>query len=319
MEQNKIYHNDWMNNTLEDKSVQLIIADPPYFEVKGHFDFVWKSFDDYLTDVEKWALECKRILAENGTLFWFGSSKRIAYAQIIFDKYFYLVNNLTWEKAEADGLFGSTGSEQLRSFPNSTERILMYSNEVERTGLEVIKLDMDNFQTLRKYFKDLQEWIGVGLKKINEKLGHRKAEHGFYHSSTQWDLPTIQTYNELIQHYQIDKWNNYKEYEALRQEYEALRRPFHNFYKSTEILKARFTPSEYDHETVKPEKLARMLIKTCSRENDLVFVPFAGSGTECAMAIKEGRNAIGFDTELKYVEMGNNRMDLIKQQPSLFF
>jgi site-specific DNA-methyltransferase (adenine-specific) len=315
-----------MNNTLPDKSVQLIIADPPYFETKGHFDFVWNSFDEYLTDVERWAKECKRVLAENGTLFWFGSSKRIAYAQIIFDKYFYLVNNLTWEKAEADGLFGSTGSEQLRSFPNSTERILMYSNEVERTGLEVIKLDMDNFQTLRKYFKDLQEWIGVGLKKINEKLGHRKAEHGFYHSSTQWDLPTIETYNELIQHYEIDKWSNYKEYEALRQEYEALRqeyealrRPFHNFYKSTEILKARFTPSEYDHETVKPEKLARMLIKTCSRENDLVFVPFAGSGTECAMAIKEGRNAIGFDTELKYVEMGNQRMDLIKQQPSLFF
>lgn len=319
MEQNRIYHSDWMNNTLPDKSVQLIIADPPYFETKGHFDFVWKSFDDYLADVEKWALECKRILAENGTLFWFGSSKRIAYTQIIFDKYFYLVNNLTWEKAEADGLFGSTGSEQLRSFPNSTERILMYSNEVERTGLEAIKLDMENFQPLRKYFKDLQEWIGVGLKKINEKLGHRKAEHGFYHSSTQWDLPTIETYNELIQHYQIDKWSNYKEYEALRQEYEALRRPFHNFYKSTEILKARFTPSEYDHETVKPEKLARMLIKTCSRENDLVFVPFAGSGTECAMAIKEGRNAIGFDIELKYVEMANNRVELIKQQPSLFF
>jgi len=310
---------------LSEKSINLIISDPPYFEVKGEFDFVWKSFDEYLTDVERWAKECKRVLAENGTLFWFGSSKRIAYSQIIFDKYFYLVNNLTWEKAEADGLFGSTGSEQLRSFPNSTERILMYSNEVERTGLEVIKLDMDNFQTLRKYFKDLQEWIGVGLKKINEKLGHRKAEHGFYHSSTQWDLPTIETYNELIQHFEIDKWSNYKEYEALRQEYEALRqeyealrRPFHNFYKSTEILKARFTPSEYDHETVKPEKLVRILIKTCSRENDLVLVPFAGSGTECAMSAKEKRNFIGFDVTEKYVTMGNDRCNEVFKTPSLF-
>jgi DNA modification methylase len=59
LEVNKIYHNDWMNNQLPDKSVQLIIADPPYFEVKGSFDFVWKSFDDYLKDVEKWAIECK--------------------------------------------------------------------------------------------------------------------------------------------------------------------------------------------------------------------------------------------------------------------
>jgi DNA modification methylase len=30
MEVNKIYHDDWMNNQLPDKSVQLIIADPPY-------------------------------------------------------------------------------------------------------------------------------------------------------------------------------------------------------------------------------------------------------------------------------------------------
>ena len=126
----KIYHDDWMNNGLPDKSVQLIIADPPYFETKGEFDFVWNTFEEYLKDVEKWANECKRLLAENGTLYWFGGSKKIAYTQIIFDKYFGLVNNLVWEKAEAGGLFGSTGSEQLRSYPNSTERILMYSNDV---------------------------------------------------------------------------------------------------------------------------------------------------------------------------------------------
>lgn len=228
------------------------------------------------------------------------------------------MNNLTWEKAEADGLFGATGSEQLRSFPNSTERILMYSKEVEMTGLEMIKLDMANFQSLRTYFKDLQKWIGVNLKKINEKLGHRKAEHAFYHSSTQWDLPTLETYSELINHFGIDKWSSYKEYEALRQEYEALRRPFENSYKSTEILKVRFVPSEYEHETVKPEKLARILIMTCSRPNDLVFVPFAGSGTECAMALKEGRNTIGFDVNEKYVAIANKRMELVKSKPQLF-
>lgn len=33
-------------------------VDPPYFEVKGAFDFVWNSFEDYLKDVEKWAIEC---------------------------------------------------------------------------------------------------------------------------------------------------------------------------------------------------------------------------------------------------------------------
>lgn len=325
MELNKIYHGDFTTNTLPDKCANLIIADPPYFEVKGAFDFVWKDFKEYLQDVDKWARECARLLADNGTLFWFGDAKNIAYSQVILDERLNLVNNLVWEKAEADGLFGSTGSEQLRSFPKSTERILMYSKETEVTDLEAIKLDMNNFIELREYFKQLQAFIGMSLKKINERLGHRKAEHCFYHSSTQWDLPTDETYNQLIEAFGIDKWEGYKDirdlrldYNYLREQYEIRRRPFNNFMRSTEVLKVRFTPSEFDHETVKPEKLARLLIKTCSRPNDLVVVPFAGSGTECAMAAKEGRRFIGWDVEQKYVEMSNNRVTAILRQPTLF-
>ena len=41
MEKNTIHHADWMTNDLPDGSVNLIIADPPYFEVRGDFDFVW--------------------------------------------------------------------------------------------------------------------------------------------------------------------------------------------------------------------------------------------------------------------------------------
>src|SRR5574344_67203 len=121
-----VIHSDFLNNNLPDKCANLIIADPPYFEVKGDFDFIWKSFDDYLKDVEKWAIECKRILADNGTLFWYGHAKNIAYAQIIFDKHFNLINNLVWDKGSFMGLEESEG---LRSFAPCTERILMYSNE----------------------------------------------------------------------------------------------------------------------------------------------------------------------------------------------
>lgn len=313
MEVNKIYHDDWMNNQLPDKSVQLIIADPPYFETKGDFDFVWKSFDDYLQDVEKWAIECKRLLAENGTLYWFGGSKKIAYTQVIFDKYFGLVNNLVWEKAEADGLFGSTGSEQLRSYPNSTERILMYSNDVYNLTQCVY--------SIRDYIRaEIERARGkIILKEVNEALGTATNGGGVASACLSLDKaePAMFT-KEMYQKLQV--WlNGGKEYEYLRKEYEELRRQFENVTKSTEILKVRFKPSEYDHPTVKPEMLARTLILTSSRKNDLVLIPFAGSGTEVAMAIKEGRKAIGFDIEPKYVEMGNKRIDIIKAQPSLFF
>jgi hypothetical protein len=52
------------------------------------------------------------------------------------------------------------------------ERLLMYSNEISQTGLEAIKLDINNFQTLRQYFKELQAFIGWAKIK-NESWGSR--------------------------------------------------------------------------------------------------------------------------------------------------
>lgn len=312
MELNKIYNTDWLSNELPDKSVQLIIADPPYFETKGDFDFIWETFEDYLIDVEKWAIECKRLLAENGTLYWFGGSKKIAYTQVIFDKYFGLVNNLIWEKAEAGGLFGSTGSEQLRSYPNSTERILMYSNDVYNLTQCVY--------SIRDYIRaEIKRAKGkIILKEVNKALGTATNGGGVASACLSLDKaePAMFT-KEMYQKLQV--WlNDSKEYEYLRKEYEELRRPFENVTKSTEILKVRFKPSEYDHPTVKPEMLARLLILTSSRKNDLVLVPFAGSGTECAMSVKEGRNTIGFEITPKHAEMSNKRLKNILRQPSLF-
>lgn len=71
MEINKVLNIDFLENKLPDKCAKLIIADPPYFETKGCFDFIWSSFDEYLKDVERWEIECKRIIADNGTLLWY--------------------------------------------------------------------------------------------------------------------------------------------------------------------------------------------------------------------------------------------------------
>ena len=134
---NKVQNIDFLNNNLPDKCANLIIADPPYFEVKGDFDFVWSSFEEYLKEVEKWSIECKRLLADNGTLFWYGDDKKIAYAQVLMDKYFNLINNLVWNKGSFMGLEKSEG---LRSFAPCTERILMYGSKAQdTTGLKEVE------------------------------------------------------------------------------------------------------------------------------------------------------------------------------------
>jgi len=312
LELNKIYHDDWMNNQLPDKSVQLMICDPPYFEVKGSFDFVWKSFDDYLKDVEKWAIECKRLLADNGTLFWYGHAKKIAYAQIIFDKYFNLENNIAIEFNRQT----KKGVEEFRCFAPVSERCLMYSvgDDYHDNVRLSIKYIQDYLATITTRNELAEILLQTGNCR-NADSAKQNANNILSQKSAKPQMITESQYNLLPN-------RNKKEYETLRREYETLRRPFNNFKKLFDIMsfdqEAHITKN-YEHDTCKPETLTRTLILTCSRANDLVFIPFAGSGTEVAMAIKEGRSAIGFDIEKKYVEMANKRTDIIKAQPSLFF
>ena len=58
---------------LSDGMIDLIVADPPYFQVCGDFDFgVWKTRTDYLTWCREWLQECKRVLKDTGTLILWG-------------------------------------------------------------------------------------------------------------------------------------------------------------------------------------------------------------------------------------------------------
>ena len=323
MEVNKIYHDDWMNNQLPDKSVQLIIADPPYYKVKGDFDFVWKTFDDYLQDVERWAIECKRVLADNGTLYWYGDAKNIAYAQIIFDKHFNLLNSLVWENTN-DHKQQIRFNTALRTFAPLTERILMYANE---NDMSFIMNDLSLFKSIRDYFKEERTKTSLSYKEINEKCFGTASNGGGMASNILtsykdgWTFPTKEKYEALqkIGICQRDYTDLKLEYEYLREQEEIKRRPFNNerFYGDV-IRIPNYETGNHDHDTPKPEKLTRELILISSRPNDLILVPFAGSGTECAMSIKEGRNFIGFEINEKHVNYGNKRTDIIKAQPSLF-
>jgi len=107
----------------------------------------------------------------------------------------------------------------------------------------------------------------------------------------------------------------------LRREYEELRRPFNNYLKKTDVWDfaqdVQIT-GKYKHPTQKTEKVSTLIIKTCSKKGQTLVVPFAGSGTECAMGIKEGLTIYGFDIEPKYCEMANKRIQHQLKTPTLF-
>jgi site-specific DNA-methyltransferase (adenine-specific) len=303
-----------MQDDIPDKSINLIIADPPYFRIKGEFDFAWESFDGYLKDVERWAVECKRVLSADGTLFWWGHAKRIAYSQVILDKYFRLENSLVWMKIDAKTLKQNPMS--MRTFAPVTERLLMYSNEgpslsndAQRRYLYELGMARTKmFEPVCEYLISERDKAGFTNSMIDEALNTCMSSHWFCRTS-QFCFPTKEAYEKLQRLFNGDHLK--REYEDLKREYEDLRRPFNMGSKLiTDVLEysqETHITKNYDHDTKKPEKLTRMIVMTCSRPGDIVLAPFAGSGTECAMAARESRRFIGYDIDKRYVDMATIR------------
>ena len=63
-----------------------------------------------------------------------------------------------------------------------------------------------------------------------------------------------------------------------------------------------------------PEKLVRNCLLLTTKENDMVYDPFSGSGTTLLVAENLKRNSIGTEIDAAYIDISNNRInDIIKQ------
>lgn len=76
-------------------------------------------------------------------------------------------------------------------------------------------------------------------------------------------------------------------------------------------------PENTEHPTQKPEKLYAKLILASSREGDIVFDPFAGSGTAGVTAKKLGRHYVGIESEARYCALAEKRLERAAQDRSI--
>jgi site-specific DNA-methyltransferase (adenine-specific) len=76
-------------------------------------------------------------------------------------------------------------------------------------------------------------------------------------------------------------------------------------------------PENTDHPTQKPEKLLAKIILASSRENDLVFDPFNGSGTTTVVAKKLGRHYLGVEIDENYCCLAQKRLELATTDRSI--
>ena len=71
------------------------------------------------------------------------------------------------------------------------------------------------------------------------------------------------------------------------------------------------------HPTQKPVELISYLVNKSSKENDIVYDPFMGSGTTAEAAYDSNRNYIGSEIDEIYYEISLTRVDRLERQGKL--
>lgn len=309
----KLYKGDCLieSDKIESGSVDLILTDLPYGTVKGlggdikKYKRLSNSDWDNVIDTDKIMQIANRILRKNGKMVL--TANQPFTTELISKAIPNLPHNynMYWDKMHFANCLVAN-----KAPVSYIEDVLVFSK----------KYDIENLHPLRKYSKKLMQFIGLNLKQINTKLGHRKAEHFFYLKSTQFELCKKDSYLDLIRVFSINNMNgflNYAELERINKKYESTFNLWEgNKYKSN-ILKYK---KDYDghHPTQKPVLLLEDLIKTFSNEGDLVVDLTMGSGSTMVACKNTNRNGIGIEMNDEYFNIAQQRVDSAVRVSALF-
>ena len=80
----------------------------------------------------------------------------------------------------------------------------------------------------------------------------------------------------------------------------------------------RMNTDKNPHPAPFPYIMAANIINCCSKEGDIVYDPFMGSGTTALASVKLGRQYIGSEISEKYVQMANDKIKIEQSQLTLF-
>ena len=278
--------------------VDAIITDPPYGTVKGANLDGWKGKAtdwDVVLDFDELNKRFNKLLKEKGVLILFGQEPFTSRTILSADKNIPFSYRKIWLKDH---------------FANPLKAKKAPVNYFEDIMVFFKKYDIYNQNPLREYFRKIMNFVGLNLKQINSKLGHRKAEHSFYIESTQFKLCTEKVYTELINIFNIDKMKEFQTYSELKIVNSKFEPTFNldGANKKSNVLEFK---KEYNtiHPTQKPVALMEYLIKTYTNENELVLDFTMGSGTTGVACKNLGRDFIGIEMDDMYFEIAKKRIE----------
>lgn len=276
--------------TLPNDIIDLEILDPPYFRILKEDWDRFKNIEEYLTWSKEYLKLCVDKLRLSGTLILFGCTRNFSILcelnKILIDNGMYFVQEIIIDKG-IKSVAGRT-SPKIKMFPPVTENILVYRKDAKPFVKELLKTKQIE---LKLSTKDIKIAMGFPL--------NGGANWTKYCGNTEFPLlPTEEHWNKLkdILHIDVD----YSTIEEVYNPKMGLTNVWSdiNFY-----IKNRTHPSE------KPLELANRYITTFSREDDLVYIPFTGSGVDIESCIRNNRRWVATEINQEYINNIDDRIN----------
>jgi DNA modification methylase len=329
----ELYEGDCLElmQTIPDKSIDLVLTDPPYNIGKAD----WDKIPNYIEWLGQRFKECERLLKDNGSFYFFHND-----IMQIKDLMQWMQDNtefvfkqfITWFKVDPG--FKNFGFAQQRLangtmrnyYQGFTEYCLYYTFQDE-TGLEVVNdRYIKPLNPFAAYLRGELERAGVSRKEIAALFPSKTG--GLTGCVSNWlngdNVITKEQYATIRDYLNGDYLR--REYEDLRREYEDLRREYedlrytfnvgivkNDLYGNSNVWLCPPAP-QIGHITPKPVKLMDNIIKHSSNPDDTILDPFAGSGTTGVAAEQCGRNSIMIEKEPKYCDIIRQRMGALQER-----
>lgn len=284
-----IANDDFLNldgNLVKDLSLDLVIADPPYFKVIGEtWDYKWSTQSEYLSWCEKWLDIISAKLRFGGSLYVFGYFRNLApFLTLAESRGLELRQQIIIDKGIKSVAGRKTSTYRL--FPNVTESILFFTK--------------DNKQIIKPLLKNRADELGLKSKEINDRLGVKSNGGGMWSIYTGKNMceqfPTKATWDKLMKVLEMEL------------DYYKYAQTFNPIIGITDVwTDIDFYAKDRIHPTEKPYKLIERLILSSSNEGDIILDPFSGSGITGIVSSSLKRKCVLLEIDEQYYKASINR------------
>jgi len=278
--------------TLTDSSIDLVLTDPPYFEiVKNEWDNQWTDESEYLQWCAEWTRECTRVLKPKKCLYVWGTTKTDTFLKYKLD-----VLNAQDELHYQNWIIWSYdwGGRTKKTFPRKHEDLLMYSKGKEldfyADQVMVERAVKTNMNITRK--KNLiNKFLGIGRQDFTQKDIHS------------WDI-TYKLKDKTEQQLRVEL----EKLEAKEVKFQAGKLPTDVWNKNNHTTSVEYAGW---HPTQKPLELLKRVINAHTQEGDVVLDIFNGSGSTMIACELTNRKFAGCELNKEYYEKSIERAEKI--------